>query len=118
MAPLGGSPPGGPPSGGSMKRDPPYSSENSPAGEDRAGLFVGPSVLQPITGAEDPPDKPQAQHEEAEDHRQADANADVRHTVKTPAEAADQVHHRVEQGDLLPQRRQHLDGVETAAEEG
>src|SRR3546814_5986091 len=58
-------------------------------------------------GAEDPPHGQQAQHEEAEDRRDADRHVHVRHAVEAPAEAADQVHHRVEQGDLLPHRRQH-----------
>jgi hypothetical protein len=43
---------------------------------------------------------------------------DVGHAVEAPAEAADQVDHRVEQGDLLPERRQHVDGIEAAAQEG
>src|SRR5256885_14953140 len=42
----------------------------------------------------------------------------VRHAVETPAEAADQVLHRIEQGNPLPYRRQHADRVERAAEEG
>ena len=37
---------------------------------------------------------------------------------EAPAEAADQVDHRVEQRDLLPRRRQHVDRIEAAAQEG
>ena len=57
------------------------------------------------------------QHKD-QDHGHTDANLNVGHTVKTPAQAADQVDHRVEQGDLLPERRQHVDRVKGTAEEG
>ena len=39
------------------------------------------------------------------------------YTVETPAEAADQVDDGIEKGDRLPERRQHVDGVKTTAEE-
>src|SRR3546814_6829256 len=81
-----------------------------------AGVFVYGLVLQPIAGLEYPPHRQQTGAEDTEDHRQADTDADVRDAVEAPAETADQIHHRIEQGDLLPQRRQHLDGIETAAD--
>ena len=37
--------------------------------------------------------------------------------VEAPAETADQVYHRVEEGGGLPERWQNVDGVEAAAEE-
>src|SRR5690606_41734681 len=39
-----------------------------------------------------------------------------RSAIETPAKPADQVHHRIEQRHRLPERRQHVDRVETATE--
>src|SRR5690606_41911063 len=41
----------------------------------------------------------------------------VRVLVEAPAEAADEVDHGIEQRHRLPERRQHVDRVEAAAEE-
>src|SRR6266496_4144942 len=46
---------------------------------------------------------------------EAQADAHVGEAVEAPAESAHQVDHGVEQRDRLPERRQHSDGVETAA---
>src|SRR6185312_10779531 len=76
------------------------------------------SGFQPVATAEDPPHHGQADQQEDQGHAQADGHADVGYAIEAPAEAADQVHHGVEQGDLLPERGEHVDRVETAAEEG
>ena len=73
--------------------------------------------LESVSRLEDPPHRHQAHGQEADRHGQAQADAHVGDPVETPAEAADQVDHRVEQGDRLPERRQHIDRVEAAAEE-
>jgi hypothetical protein len=49
---------------------------------------------------------------------EADGDVHVGDAVEAPAEAADQIDRRVEQRDGLPDRRQHVDGIEGAAEEG
>src|SRR5690606_6429006 len=74
--------------------------------------------LEPIAGPEDPGDQAQTQAEERQDHGEAGAQADVGDAVEAPAEATDEVHHRIEQRHGLPERRQHVDAVEAAAEEG
>src|SRR6266481_2167547 len=73
--------------------------------------------LEPIARLENPPHHREADGEEYRRHAQADAHADVGDAVKAPAEAADQINHRIDESDRLPNRRQHLDGVEAAAKE-
>mgnify|MGYP000432108500 CR=1 FL=1 len=51
-------------------------------------------------------------------NNQADADADVRHAVEAPSKAAHEIHDRVEERDLLPERRQHADRIEAPAEKG
>ncbi len=51
-------------------------------------------------------------------HGQAGHHRHVGAAVEAPAEAADEIHHRVEQGRALPERRQHVDRVEGATQEG
>src|SRR3990170_5020402 len=75
------------------------------------------SGLDPPAGLENPPDEDQACGEEDERHAEADGDVDVGLAVKAPAEAADQIKYRVEQRDGAPDRRQHVDGIEAAAEE-
>src|SRR5262249_2429007 len=75
-------------------------------------------ILEPIAGLEDPPDGHEAQRQEQERHAQADCHIDVRDLEEGPAESADQVDHRIEQRHRLPDRRQHADRIEAAAEEG
>src|SRR3546814_4558573 len=53
--------------------------------------------------------------EETKNRGDADHHVDVGQAVEAPAKGADQVQHRVEQADLLPQQRQHVDRVERAA---
>src|SRR5258708_27409537 len=74
-------------------------------------------ALEPIAGAEQPPHDRQAKHQEQPRHGKADADAHVGDLEEAPAEAADQVDHRIEQGDGLPGRRQHADRIEAAAQE-
>ncbi len=60
--------------------------------------------LEPVPGAEDPGDDAQADGEEHEGHGKADEDVDVGQPIERPAEAADQIDHRVEQRHRLPQR--------------
>ena len=76
------------------------------------------SALQPVPRPEDPPDQREAQDEEPHRRREADLHAHVRGPVEAPAEAADQVDHRVEQAEGAPGIGQHVDRIERAAEEG
>src|SRR5258706_8638706 len=63
-------------------------------------------AFQAVAGPEDPPHRGQAQEEEAQRGRQAYPHRHVGIAVEAPAEAADQVHHRVEQAEGAPGRRQ------------
>jgi hypothetical protein len=75
-----------------------------------------PLPLQLVPRPENPPHHCKTSSEELRRHSEADGDADVGNAVEAPAEAADQVDDRIEQGDgLLPDRRQDLDGVEAAA---
>src|SRR5688572_13863539 len=83
----------------------------------RTGPYGGGSALQPVAGTEDPVHDTEAEQEEAKRGGETHADGDVRRPVETPAEAADQVHHRIEQAERAPERRQHVDRVEGAAQE-
>jgi hypothetical protein len=74
--------------------------------------------LEPISGLEDPSHYHQACRQEHRGHGEAYADTNIGDPVETPAEAADQIDHGIEQCDRLPEGRQHIDGVETAAEKG
>ena len=76
------------------------------------------SVLQFITRFEYPANRRQAAQHKHQDHGNTDADINIGYAVKAPAETTDQVNHRVEQGHLLPEWRQHIDRVEGAAEKG
>uniref|UniRef100_A0A0N4ZJL2 LigA n=1 Tax=Parastrongyloides trichosuri TaxID=131310 RepID=A0A0N4ZJL2_PARTI len=67
---------------------------------------------------EDPAHHRQTGEEEAQRRRQAQPHADVAYAVEGPAEARDQIDHRVEQGHRAPAVRQHVDRIEGPAEEG
>ena len=82
------------------------------AAEEDAGAA---SLLEPVPGAENPPDDDQAQGKEAQGGSQADSHGHIGTAVETPAEAADQVDDRVEQGHGLPGTGEHVDGIESAA---
>src|SRR5688572_9574843 len=73
--------------------------------------------LEPVAGAENPPDDAKADDQERQRHAEADADMHVGYAEEAPAEAADEIHDRVEQRDSLPDRRQHVDRVERAAKE-
>ena len=66
-------------------------------------------LLQSIPGLEHPPHDEQAGDQEHQNHGQTQSYAHVGDFEKAPAKTADQVNHRVEQGDGLPGRRQHAD---------
>src|SRR5687768_1407197 len=65
------------------------------------------SVFQLVAGLEHPVDDSQAQQHESDRHAYAQHHVHIRLAVEAPAEAVDQIHHRVEQRDLLPGLRQH-----------
>src|SRR5262249_2755587 len=76
------------------------------------------SALQPVSGLEDPPYNRQADRQKHKGHGQAHGDAHVRNAEEAPAKAADEINHGIEQRHLLPERRQHMNRVERAAEEG
>src|SRR5258705_14022926 len=55
-----------------------------------------PSILQPVPGLEDPPHHDHADRQKHQRDADADADTDVGDFIKTPAEAADQIDHRIE----------------------
>src|SRR3712207_7329740 len=61
--------------------------------------------LQAVTRLEAPPHRRQAHDQEEDRHAEAQGDAHVGDAVEAPAEAADQVHDGVEQGDRLPEDR-------------
>ena len=108
-----------------------------PAGKFHAGLFSvaktppqgagqtcefmrdAPLILQPVAGLEDPPHGGEAQRPGTPaSWPRLMPTLDVGDAVEAPAEAADQIDDRIEQRDRLPERRQHVDRIEAAAEEG
>src|SRR5690606_16831755 len=75
------------------------------------------SPLRLVARLENPTDRRGTPGHEDQRHAGAQTHADVRHVIEAPAEAVDQVHHGVEERDLLPQLRKHADRVEAAAQE-
>src|SRR5215469_10377845 len=97
----------------------PYGSLKAWRGAPRARHTVRAiSALELVTGPENPGHDRDAQSEKTERRSRARRDSHVRNAKETPAEAADEVHHRIEQRDPLPERRQHADRVERPAEEG
>lgn len=74
-------------------------------------------LLHPITRLKHPADDGDAYHQKTKNHRQTDANADIRDFEEAPTESADEINHGVEQGHRLPERWQHAHRIEAAAEE-
>src|ERR1700691_6507983 len=72
--------------------------------------------LQAPSGAEDPCQNRQTYGDEQRREPEARADADVALAIEAPAKAADQIDHGIEQADRAPERRQHVDRVERAAE--
>src|SRR5436309_2581865 len=70
------------------------------------------SALQPITCPENPSHYGQADQKKAQRHGEAHFYAHVGRLVEAPAETADKINDRVEQGERAPRRRQHLDRIE------
>src|SRR5580658_9600648 len=60
------------------------------------------SVLELVAALEYPAHQQQAQHQECQRRGGARDHVHVRDSEETPAKAADQIHHRVEERDLLP----------------
>jgi len=75
------------------------------------------SVSNLVPSLKHPPYKSQADDKKAKRHANTHADVHIGDAVETPAKAADQIHHWIEQGDLLPQWRQHSDRIERAAQE-
>src|SRR5271168_381492 len=75
-------------------------------------------VLQAVAGLEYPADHREAGDEEAGRHAEAQVNVYIGPSVKAPAKPADQIHDGIEQAEGAPGRRQHIDRIECAAEEG
>src|SRR5690242_3078339 len=71
--------------------------------------------LELVAGAEHPPHDGEAEREKRQRHCNAHGHAHVGDAEEAPAEAADQVDDRIEQGDGAPERRQHGGGIEAAA---
>src|ERR1700683_5115516 len=76
-----------------------------------------PLILEPIAGFEEPPDDRHADGEECKRRQQAQSYIHVGDAEKAPAEPADQIKQRIEQGHRAPERRQHAGRIERAAEE-
>src|SRR5712691_13439139 len=72
--------------------------------------------LEPVAGLENPPHPGETCGQKHQGRRQAQAWADVGDAVEAPAEAADQVEHRIGQADALPNRRQDRDRIKAAAQ--
>src|SRR5207253_5779492 len=80
--------------------------------------FASTLGLEPVSGFEYPRHDRQRYRHEHDRHGEADSDAHVGDAVEAPAEAADQIDHRVEQRDRLPQGRQHIDRIEAASQKG
>src|SRR5215211_3269417 len=76
------------------------------------------SVLEAVSGLENPPCHGEADGQEQERHGEAQGDADVGRLEEAPAEAADEVDDRIGERDFLPEGRQHADRIEGAAKEG
>lgn len=86
---------------------------------DDPSAFLTPLLgFEPPSRAEDPPHRSQAESQKAEDRAKAGADVDVGNAVKAPAKTAYQIDYGIEQSDFLPERRQHADRIEGAAQEG
>src|SRR5438874_1384459 len=75
-------------------------------------------VLEPIASPEYPPYCYKTGEQEGERHPQTDRDTHIGNLEERPAEATDEIDDRIEQGDGLPGRRQHADGIEATAEKG
>src|SRR3972149_4316587 len=80
-------------------------------------IYKSSLIFKPVSRPEDPPYGGEAKSQKHHGHAQADDDVDISDTIKTPSEPADQINHRVEQRDLLPEWRQHVDLIKTAAQE-
>src|SRR3546814_7541562 len=81
-------------------------------------LVIEASVLQPVSRAEHPEDHAQAQRQEEGDRAHTDLDPDIALAEEGPAEPADQIDDGIEQRHRAPCRRQHVERIEGAAEEG
>ena len=71
--------------------------------------------LEPVSRLEYPGHNGQRNDQKNHRHAQAQDNADIGQAVKAPAKSADQVDHRIEQSNGLPEWWQHINGVKAAA---
>jgi hypothetical protein len=64
-----------------------------------------------------PPYKSQTDDEKTKCHANTHGDMHIGNAIEAPAKSADQIYHRIEQGDFLPQGGQHIDRIERAAQE-
>src|SRR3546814_12960759 len=81
-------------------------------------LLPRPSILQPIPRPEHPENHAHAQRQEEGDRAHTDFDTHVALAEEGPAEPADQIDDGIEQRHRAPCRRQHVERIEGAAEEG
>ena len=79
--------------------------------------MIAVSISDLVPRLKHPPYKSQADDEKAKRNANTHGDMHIGNAVEAPAKAADQIHHRIEQGDLLPQWGQHIDRIERAAQE-
>src|SRR3712207_2932723 len=75
------------------------------------------SGLELVAGSKDEPHSCKAESKEGKGHAKAESYGHVGCAVEAPAEAADEIHDRVEQRERAPARWQHVDRVEDPAQE-
>src|SRR6185437_14538016 len=87
-------------------------------GDDQFPWISPSSRLEAPAGPEDPGQNGEAQGNEQDGEPEAGRDADIAPAIEAPTEAADEIDHGIEQADGAPERRQHVDRIEGAAEEG
>src|SRR4051794_8137316 len=75
-------------------------------------------ALEPISCFKDPSYNHQRCRHKRHGHDKTNRNTNVGQPIETPSEAANQIKHGIEQGDFLPDRRQHLYRIKATAKEG
>src|SRR5262249_11828241 len=74
-------------------------------------------ALEPVTNLEDPRHHCKTDGEEQADHEKAHRRGHIGDLIEAPAESADEINHRIEQRNHLPDRRQDRYRIKGAAEE-
>lgn len=76
------------------------------------------SCFDLISRPENHPNHDEAYQHKEKGHGEADAHTHIRDLVEAPAKSTHEIHHRVKEGDLLPKRREHFDGIEASPQKG